>query len=801
VAAAWYRARGELRRSWRSLLLLVLLVGVAGGAVLTTVAGARRSSTAYERFREATFASDMDVAFVDGPPDGDIAAAAETIAAMPEVAALARFDFPFIVPAKSGLYPFLEFLAIAHADEASYKSDVDRSRILAGTLPDADAAEQIAIREGFAKEAELEVGDRIEVESYAPAQLDQLFTTGDAGPPAGPRLTLVVTGVVDVPSFLSESSGDFQPSLLLSPAFVAEHGDEIATYPGGFAVRLRPEADAEEVAASLRERFAGAPLEITLSSEVDRKIQSSIDVIVTALGLCALVAALAGCMAVGQALTRHFASQESGDRWLSALGMTRWERVATKTATALPVAVLGALLAVATCVLLSPLMPVGVARRAEPDPGLAVDWAAVWIGGGVTFLAVLSLSVLAAAVVSRRERRVVAGDADSAASRTTRAMRRANLDPSTTIGVGMALEPRGGTAFAVRSAFLGAAFGVTGLVGVVVFVASVDGLARSPARYGAPFDALVSGFSGNILEEGGEELLEDPRVDGVVALGSGGLARVGSLEANTISLESLKGDLALTMLEGHPPTGTAEVVLGRDTLDDAGLSVGDEVDVDGAVDTLRATVVGIAVFPVIDERSSPGRGVLMGQEDLERITDPEELNGDVIIDWADGVDAEAANAELAEATGTEVFGPRLPSDVNNLQDVRALPRALAAFLGLLASLAVLHALISTVRMRRQELAVLRALGFERRQLGSTVTWQATTIGVVGLLVGVPVGLVVGRVVWRAVASGIGVVDDPVTPVAAVVLVVVGELVVVAAMAILPGRSARRVSPATALRSA
>jgi len=224
------------------------------------------------------------------------------------------------------------------------------------------------------------------------------------------------------------------------------------------------------------------------------------------------------------------------------------------------------------------------------------------------------------------------------------------------------------------------------------------------------------------------------------------------------------------------------------------------VEIDGAGGSLRATVVGTAVFPVVDERSSPGRGVLLGRDDLERISTADELNADVLIKWADGVDAEAANAELGERTGTEVFAPRLPSDVNNLREVKSLPRALAAFLALLAVLAAVHALVSTVRVRRQELAVLRTLGFERRQLGSVLAWQATTIGLIGLVVGVPLGLTAGRVVWKAVASGIGVVDDPVTPALAVVAVSVVALVVVIAAAIVPGRSARNVRPATVLRS-
>ena len=40
----------ELRARWRGWAVLVLLVGVAGGAVLTAAAGARRTDSAYPRF-------------------------------------------------------------------------------------------------------------------------------------------------------------------------------------------------------------------------------------------------------------------------------------------------------------------------------------------------------------------------------------------------------------------------------------------------------------------------------------------------------------------------------------------------------------------------------------------------------------------------------------------------------------------------------------------------------------------------------------------------------------------------------
>jgi hypothetical protein len=363
----------------------------------------------------------------------------------------------------------------------------------------------------------------------------------------------------------------------------------------------------------------------------------------------------------------------------------------------------------------------------------------------------------------------------------------------------MALEPRAGTAWAVRSALVAIAFGVAGVVAVGVFASSAGVLVDSPGRYGSPFDAAISGFTGDVLAEGGDALLADPDVEQAGVL-TAGLARIGEDEVATYSLVSLKGDIAITLLSGRLPSAAGEVVLGSSSLDDAGAEVGEEVEVLGLADELEATVVGTAAFPIVDERSGAGRGVLLIPEDLERIAAPEELNSDVIISWADGIDVSAANAALAEQTGTEVFTPRLPSEVNNLREVQPLPRALAVFLAVLATLAAVHALVTTVRLRRQELAVLRVLGFERRQVAATLGWQATTIGLLGVALGVPLGLVVGRTVWRAVASGIGVVDEPVMPAVGVLLVALGTLAVVYLAAVVPGQAARRVRPAAVLRS-
>ena len=62
MRAVIYLAVHELRARWQGWAVLVLLVAVAGGAVLTAAAGALRTDTAYQRLLKASKASDVLVA-------------------------------------------------------------------------------------------------------------------------------------------------------------------------------------------------------------------------------------------------------------------------------------------------------------------------------------------------------------------------------------------------------------------------------------------------------------------------------------------------------------------------------------------------------------------------------------------------------------------------------------------------------------------------------------------------------------------------------------------------------------------
>ncbi len=798
MAAAWYLARSELRQTWRSLVLLVLLIGLSGGVVLTAVTGARRSDTAYDRFRATTLAYDLDIVF-DGPPDDLDPATVAALAALPQVAAMTRTAFPFIVPAGSGLYPYIDFLAVAPQD-AAFGTTIDRPRMLEGRPPAPGAADEAAVLDRYATDTGVRVGDRLTFDAYAPDQLEPLFTTGDAGPPAGPPVTVRVTGIFDAPVFLSDSIGSFQPNLILSKAFSERHADDVAAYSGGFTLRLRRgAADVPAVSAAARELFADqASLELVPAAEVDVRIRDALDVVVVALLLTAAVASVAGALATTQAFSRQLDRSGSGRRWLHALGMTRRERVLALAGGLGPGVVGGAVLAVGLAVLASPLMPVGAARRADPDPGLSVDGWALAVG----FLGiVVALSVVALLVALPASRRPAASGTRDATRPTSRAMgmlRRSPLGPAATVGTGMALDPRDGTSWSVRAALGGTTFSVAGLAVAVILGSSLGALLDSPARYGSPWDATVPGFGGEIVDQLRGPLQEDPDVAGLSVL-STSLVLVEGMETNVHAVERVTGAVSLTVLSGRAPQRSGEAVLGTTTLRDSDLRVGDLVEIEGASER-RMRVVGRAAFPVVDERSDAGRGAWLWPEDLEAVSPEGSLNHDLIIQWGPGVDPAAANARLAGEAEVEVVPPRLPADVNNLREVEALPQTLAVLLAVLAALALLHALVATTRSRRRDLAVLRTLGFQRRQLAATIAWQASTIALGGLVLGGVLGVVLGRLTWAGIAGRVGVVEDPSVPVITLVAVGAAALVVGNLAGTLPARRAARVRPGVVLRA-
>jgi predicted lysophospholipase L1 biosynthesis ABC-type transport system permease subunit len=118
----------------------------------------------------------------------------------------------------------------------------------------------------------------------------------------------------------------------------------------------------------------------------------------------------------------------------------------------------------------------------------------------------------------------------------------------------------------------------------------------------------------------------------------------------------------------------------------------------------------------------------------------------------------------------------------------------------MGSATLVHTLVTVVRRRNVDLAILKTLGFQTGQVRATVAAQATTLAVIALAVGIPAGAAAGRWAWRLFADQLGIPPEPVVPVLPMALAVPATVVLVNLIAAVPARLAARMQPAPALRS-
>jgi ABC-type antimicrobial peptide transport system permease subunit len=224
----------------------------------------------------------------------------------------------------------------------------------------------------------------------------------------------------------------------------------------------------------------------------------------------------------------------------------------------------------------------------------------------------------------------------------------------------------------------------------------------------------------------------------------------------------------------------------------------------GSADGQTARIVGVALLPATSHTDYDQSG-WMTKAGLSRIAgsnDGAPAEDYVLVRWRPGTNVAAAQRRLVRIGGKDLFPipAALPGAVADLGRIEDLPIALAAFFGLLACATVTHALVTTVRRRRHDLAVLRSIGFTRRQTRVAIAWQATLLALVGVVIGVPLGIAAGRFAWRWLADDFPLAYVPPLALLAVAIVVAVALAAANALAAGPAHVAARIRPADALRT-
>jgi FtsX-like permease family protein len=813
----WVRI--ESRRRWRSLALLALLVAVAGGTVLATVAGARRAASALDRLQDGARPATA-VVFANSPNlDWD------RVRRLPEVAALTtfvqRYAFYFDgVSHRIGLAGHSVATplsgAFAPADDALFRT-IERPVVIAGRLFDPSRDDEVVVTPGFVAHVGKGVGDTLTMTLPSPAEV-RAGLDGTSANLSGPRITMRIVGVVRSP--WCSDSVDSPGGAVLSPGLITQHRENTIGSRNAIAnpawvnalVRLRHgQADLPRFRNQLAATTDRADLQVWNLPQ--RLAQAQHEIAFEARCLLAFAGAvlIAALFVLAQAAARHTAAAVGELSALRGAGLTRGQQVVLAAAGPALAGGFGSLLGGAAAVLASRWFPIASAAYVEPRPGLALDW--VVIGPGIAFFVVAAAAVAAAvAWLAARQQSV---PVTAQRSVLVAAIARRGLAVPLVVGARFAFEPgRGRTAQPVRLTLVGAVAGVLGVIAALTFAAGVRDATARPERYGQTWQR------GGFIGANGHDyypaaaiasfLAKNPDLTGVGDIReSNATDTAGQGSVSLFTMARSRKPLPVIVTSGRAPEAGDEALLAPRTLDALDAHIGSRLSFTGDGGSATYRVTGVGFVPQGDPSHTYSDGGWLTPSGYRRIFASFQFHF-MAIRIADGRNLGRVAAALSEQISTTFGIERAqaltfdatapPIEILQLRQVRALPTTLGVFLALLAIAALGHALATAVRRRASEFAILRALGMTPGQCRTAVITQATVTAAVGLAVGVPVGIAVGRSVWRAVAHYTPLAYVPPAVTSVVLLSAPIALLLAGLLAALPAHRAARLSVAQLLRT-
>jgi len=810
MAAVLYWFRLDVRRCWRSLLVLVLLIAFAAGTIMTAVAGARRGATAVDRLLDQTLPATVVVAPNQPGFDWD------TIRALPSVASVGTFVVQGVEidgnVADHGLDPgtsaSVDMGYYPPADAESMHS-LERPVVLDGRLADSTRHDEVVVTSAYVANQDKGIGDTVTLRMWEPETSDRAWV----GDPHviradGPEVEATIVGIVRSLWFSDTLGG--HGAVIPSAGLFAQYASHLVGARNSGFIHALVRLDAGEAAIP---RFEADLAEVSRRPDIDvrnladdaRRAKDITGFEANGLLVFAVVASLASVVLVGLSIARYSASTTAGMRALSGVGMTAGQSRCAATVGPALAAVAGTVLGVASAVLASRWFPIGSAALLEPAPGFDVDWAvaAVVVTGVPVLVAACALAAARSMLRSPRP-----ADSPKRSAVATR-VGRLSVPAPVAVGTRFALESgRGPQAVPVRPALIGASAGVLGVIAALAFASGVDDAVANPVRFGQTYqlDRPV-GLNGIELEPADELLpiiAEDPAV---VAVNDTRAAVAGhsGLATTVMTLDPVGAPLDVVMTGGRLPHEADEIVLGPRTARAMGVGVGDRFRLTGTRATRELIVTGLA-FVYRGPNNDHATGAWVTREAFDELFETFTWHA-VVIALQEGADPEAAAARIGTAarkvSGGESFLPFVvspPRGIAELRQVRALPLLLAGFLTLLALGAVGHALGTAIRRRRRDVAVLRALGMTRWQSRGVMITQANVLALVGIVVGVPLGVALGRTVWRYVADAMYVHYVPPVPIWALVMAAPVALFISNALAVWPSQRAASMRVGHVLRA-
>jgi putative ABC transport system permease protein len=735
------------------------------------------------------------------PESVDPEQALAAITRLPEVEEWARIDvvsYGGIVPS-GGLLTMPQLAAVTDFD-ARAGIVLNRFKVLSGRLFDLIAPDEAMLDFATADRYDVRLGSVIRL------------VIGDPSVPSPKLVPVRIVGIVASPGgFPAVGISSFLNSVYVTPAFARRN--DVMPSPGDASLLIRLRGGAAGLNTFLSDKAAAGLGEVDVpivEKVMTAGIQRSIRFESQALWALAGLIGLAALAILGQSLARQMHLDSAELPTLRAIGMSRLQLFGLGLARSAAIGLVAAALAIPIAILLSPLTPIGLARLAEPTPGIWIDGLVLTVGSFLVFMLTVAVSSLPAFVAARSAAGFGGVQIDrDRPSGLAGALGRVSSSPAAVAGVRMALEPgRGRTAVPVRSAIFGSALSVVALTASLLFATSLNHVLTTPRVSGFTWDVFVAD------ETDPPSTAAALRADRHVAgFSRGGYVnvKIGGTSLFAITVDD-SGPVHPVIAEGRAPAAADEIALAAGTMRAIHSSIGDTVDVSADQEgpgspPVRMRIVGQAIVPPAPFGvTRPGEGAAITFQGVKRVDPSVEVREEAsfipfLVRFAPGVSRAAGLAAVhKDSPNAFIFPADRPGDVSSLGRIADVPVLLAGILAIMAVGTLAHTLITSIRRRRRDLAILKTLGFAPGQLAGAVAWQATTLAAFALMIGLPTGVAVGRWTWRLFATQLGVLPAPVVPVVALLVAIPASLALANLIAVIPGRGAARTHAALVLRS-
>ena len=285
---------------------------------------------------------------------------------------------------------------------------------------------------------------------------------------------------------------------------------------------------------------------------------------------------------------------------------------------------------------------------------------------------------------------------------------------------------------------------------------------------------------------------------------------IGSGPYFAIGLDPVKGKnlTPFHLKSGRYATAANEVVIDASTADKKHYKLGDTIKVSAIGPVKPYTVVGITKFGSVDQLGTATAAIFTLPEAQAMFHKGPNFNS-VLVGAREGVSA----AQLQSALRSQL-GPGVKVQSAKAQDrftldglsqfVKIIRGILLAFGGIsifVGAFIIFNTLSITVAQRIRELAMLRTVGADRRQIMRAVIGEAAVMGVLGTIVGLAFGFLIAKGL-QGVMTAVGLDLPKVGTVFEVRTVIVAAIVgigVTIGASIAPALRATRIEPVAALR--